>query len=49
MDLWHSENVQNKKLKKALQLPFKVWEQLQDKHSKVMQNSYRWKHLAILM
>ena len=27
----------------------KVWEQLQDKDSKVMQNSYRWKPLVILM
>ena len=27
----------------------KVWEQLQDKQSKVMQNSYTWKPLAILM
>ena len=27
----------------------KVREQLQDKHSKVMQKSYRWKSLAILM
>ena len=27
----------------------KVWEQLQDEHSKVMHNSYRWKPLDILM
>ena len=27
----------------------KVWKQVEDKHSEAMQNSYRWKPLAIIM